>query len=86
MDTASKNLDDEVNELFLLARVRQFTWDEWRLQRMGAEGALEELITAIRQESMLPRFPVMLRWRPEQPSESADRSASELDGAAAPPP
>lgn len=63
---AAKTLDDEVNELFMIARARQLTWDEYRVLRVSAEGALEDLIRAMRQEAALPSFDVILRWRPEQ--------------------
>ena len=63
---AVKELDDQVNELFLSARARQFTWDEWRLRREVAEQALEQFILAIRREFALPDFPVKLRWHREK--------------------
>jgi hypothetical protein len=63
---AVKELDDQVNGLFLSARAKQFTWDEWRLRRVVAEQALEQFILAIRREFSLPEFPVSLRWRREE--------------------
>lgn len=69
---AAKALDDEVNNLFLIARTQQLSWDEYRLKRIPAEGALEQLISAIRSEARLPRFEVALRWHPEEASK-ADR-------------
>jgi hypothetical protein len=63
---AVKELDDQANELFLSARDKQFTWDEWRVRRVVAEQALEQFILAIRREFALPEFPVKLRWRREK--------------------
>jgi hypothetical protein len=64
----AKALDDEVNNLFMVARAQQLSWDDIRLKRISAEGALEQLIAAIRRELRLPDFEVTLRWQPEQSS------------------
>jgi hypothetical protein len=74
---AAKVLDDEVNNLFMIARSQQLSWDEYRSKRMPAEGALEQLISAIRNEARLPDFEVALRWRPELASEADSPNALE---------
>jgi len=73
---AAKALDDEVNKLFMLARSQQLSWDDYRLKRIATEGALEQLIAAIRRELRLPEFEVALRWRPEQPSKADNRPSA----------
>ena len=74
---AAKALDDEVNKLFMIARAQQLSWDDFRLKVIAAEGALEQLIAAIRRELRLPEFEVALRWKPEQPSRDDGLTAPE---------
>jgi hypothetical protein len=76
---AAKTLDDEVNDLFLDARVHSYTWDVWRARRISAEGALEELIATVRHESALPEFSVRLRWHPEKLREPSESRAQLVD-------
>lgn len=67
---AAKALDDELNVLFTVARAEQLDFDQYRVKRMDAETAFEQLIAAIRYELGLPEFEVAIRWRPERASKS----------------
>jgi hypothetical protein len=58
---ALRELDYQVDDLFLLARSRRFTWDEWRKERQPAEKQLEILVETIRRELSLPRLTVSIR-------------------------
>jgi hypothetical protein len=61
VSTAVKDLDNRITELFLEARTAKLTWEEWRYRRAEPEAALEALISAIRREFRLPKFPIQLR-------------------------
>jgi hypothetical protein len=74
---AAKALDDQANALFIAARAEQLNWDQYRAKRMNAEGALEQLIAAIRHELGLPEFEVAIRWRPDYPSKADKPSVLE---------
>jgi hypothetical protein len=74
---AAKEVDDQANALFMVARVEQLSWDQYRVRRTTAEGALEQLIAAIRHELGLPEFEVALRWRLESPSKADKPSVLE---------
>jgi hypothetical protein len=74
---ATKALDDQANALFMVARAEQLSWEEYRVKRMAAEGALEQLIAAVRHELGLPEFEVALRWRPEHHSRADTTSGIE---------
>lgn len=74
---AAKEVDDQANALFMVARVEQLSWDQYRVRRTAAEGALEQLIAAIRHELGLPEFEVALRWRLESPSKADKPSVLE---------
>jgi hypothetical protein len=61
VSAAVREVDHEINRLFLAARTRKFTWDEWRSTRRPAEHALERFIEAVRAELSLPPSPVAIR-------------------------
>jgi hypothetical protein len=76
---AVKELDNQVNRLFLEARSTKLTWSEWRYRRAEAEAALEGPISAIRREFRLPEFPIRLRLDPALTS-GAENSRANVDG------
>jgi hypothetical protein len=55
---AAHQLDIELNKLFMTARSRQLTLDEWRAARRSAERALEGFTETVRAELGLPPVPI----------------------------
>ncbi len=58
--SAAHELDLEVNKLFMTARSRHFTWDDWRVVRGPAERAMERFTETVRSELGLPHVPVTI--------------------------
>ena len=58
---SAKQSSSEVNELYLAAREREFSWDEWRAIRAPAEKFLEHFVGTVRFDLSLPQLTVAIR-------------------------
>jgi hypothetical protein len=58
--TAAHLVDVKVNELATVARLRKYSWEDWRTARAGAEHAAEGFTAVVRRELGLPDLDVML--------------------------
>jgi hypothetical protein len=59
--SAAHALDLELNKLFMVARSRQLSWEEWRESRGPAERAMEKFMETVRHELRLPALRVEMR-------------------------
>jgi hypothetical protein len=57
-----ENLDRHVVQLFLLARGRRFTWDEFQEARKPVQEALEHYVEAVRRELRQPALKVTVSY------------------------
>jgi hypothetical protein len=60
--SAVENLDRHIVKLFLLARVRRLTWDEFQEERKPVQEALEQYVEAVRQELRQPTLKVTVSY------------------------
>ena len=66
---AVHEVDMEVNKLAAVARMKRYTWDDWRVARSPAEHTAEHFIEVVRSELGLPDIAVMLCFPPHEPAE-----------------
>lgn len=74
VSAAVHEVDVEVNKLAGVARLKRYTWEEWRVARSPAEHAAEQFIEVVRRELGLPEIAVMLCYPPHEPGLSITRS------------
>lgn len=67
--TGAHEVDKEVNKLAAVARLKRYTWEDWRAARSPAEHAAERFIEAVRRELGLPEVAVVLRYPSPGPTE-----------------
>lgn len=67
-------LDHKLNDSVHRALDRQYSWDEWRVERRFAEEGLEAFLEAVRVELRRPPVPVRLRTYSVEELESRIRS------------
>nr|BFE61358.1 hypothetical protein GCM10020063_058840 [Dactylosporangium thailandense] len=66
--TAAHEVDLEVNKLASVARLKRYTWDDWRVARSPAEHAAEQFIEVVRGDLGLPDIAVTLCYPPHDPT------------------
>jgi hypothetical protein len=81
---AVENLDRNIVRLFLFARVRHFTWDEFQEARKPVQDALEQYIEAVRRELRQPALKVTVSYSfhglPESGNAAGAKSFPENSG------
>jgi hypothetical protein len=58
---AVREVNQETIKMFIAARARRFSWEEWRAIRGPADHALDDFIGAVRRELSLPPLEVATR-------------------------
>jgi hypothetical protein len=65
---AVHDVDVEVNKLATVARLKKYTWEDWRVARLPAEHAADRFIEVARRELGLPGIAVMPCLPPQEPA------------------